>query len=193
MGLMAEGLGLEPGLLTRHFGDGAMSLTKLIHYPPTPTGQAGVNAHHDAGFLTVLAPGPTPGLQVENQNGDWIDIPQVPGGLVINLGEMLQGMTGNYFVATPHRVITNEERYSAGYFHGPTLDTPLAPLPLDQRFFDAVRDSPHHAEAGWMALREETEAGVGDIASAHRPGTYGEQLWNYFSRSYPDNMARFYG
>lgn len=190
--ILTTGLGLDSGHLTAHFADTPMSLTKLIHYPPTPSGQAGVNAHHDAGFLTVLAPGPTPGLQVQNGNGDWIDVPAVPGGFVINLGEMLQGMTGNYFVATAHRVITSEERFSAGYFHGPSLHTPLDRLPLDERFIQAVEDSPFHSDAGFMARREETEAGVGDIASTHKPATYGEQLWNYFSRSYPDNMARFY-
>lgn len=190
--ILTTGLGLPAGSLTSHFADTPMSLTKLIHYPPTPDGQAGVNAHHDAGFLTVLAPGPTPGLQVQNGDGDWVDMPSVPGGFVINLGEMLQGITGNYFVATAHRVITSQERYSAGYFHGPSLQTPLDRLPLDARFADAVSASPFHSDAGFMARREETEAGVGDIGSRHKPDTYGEQLWNYFSRSYPENMARFY-
>ena len=32
------------------------------------------------------------------------------------LGEMLQSMTGNYFVATTHRVVATEERYSSAYF-----------------------------------------------------------------------------
>ena len=31
--------------------------------------------------------------------------------------EMLQAMTGNYFVATTHRVITREARLSSAYFH----------------------------------------------------------------------------
>ncbi len=190
---LSEGLGLGPDHLQRFFGQQPMSLAKFIHYPPTPDGQAGVNAHHDAGFLTVLAPGPTPGLQVENQEGRWIDVPVVANSFVINLGEMLQGVTGNYLVATPHRVISKQERFSTGYFHGPSLDTPLTPLPLDARFRDAVAASPRHAEAGFMARKHETESGVGDMQSDHRPDTYGEQLWNYFSRSYPENVARHYG
>ena len=190
---LSVGLGLDARHLEGFFGDMSMSLAKFIHYPPTPDGAAGVNAHHDAGFLTVLAPGPTPGLQVQNQDGDWIDVPIVENSFVINLGEMLQGVTGNYLVATPHRVISELERFSTGYFHGPSLDTPLARLPLDKRFADAVAASPHHADAGFMARKHETESGVGDMRSDHKPDTYGEQLWNYFSRSYPDNMARHYG
>ena len=42
-------------------------------------------------------------------------------------------------------------------------------------------------------MKEETEAGVGDMASHHKPAVYGEQLWNYFSRSYPDNVSKHYG
>ena len=175
-----------------YFGDQPMSLTKLINYPPTPKGQAGVNAHHDTGFLTLLATGPVPGLQVQNPAGAWIDVPPRPDGLVVNLGELLQAMTGNYFVATKHRVITDRRRRSAAYFHGPSLDARLEALPLDRSFRDAVAASDRHVGAGFMAQRAETEAGVADMSSAHRPDTYGEQLWNYFARSYPELMERHY-
>ncbi|MGE5145276.1 MAG: isopenicillin N synthase family dioxygenase [Candidatus Eiseniibacteriota bacterium] len=192
LSLMALGLGLPEDHFERLFGHERMSLTKLIRYPETPPGQFGVNAHHDTGFVTVLAPGETPGLEVENAAGQWIPVPLVPGSFVINLGEMLQAMTGNYFVATPHRVVTRTPRYSAAYFHGPSLDTPLLPLPLDKRFAEAVATSPRHAGAGFMAQRDETASGVGDMQSRQHPALYGEQLWNYFARSYPENMKRHY-
>ena len=190
LSLMARGLGLPDDHFAEMFGDGAMSLTKMISYPPTPDGGAGVNAHHDAGFLTLLAPGTVPGLQILDADDEWVDVPIVEGTLVMNLGEMLQAMTANYFVATPHRVITNEARLSTAYFHGPRLDTEVAVLPLPSRFAEAVEASPRHRSAGFMASAEETGGGVGDMASSHRPSTYGEQLWNYFVRSYPDNVRR---
>lgn len=193
LGMLSLGLGLGEHHLDTLFGDEEMSLTKFIRYPPTPDGAAGVNAHRDAAFLTVLCPGPTPGLQVQNHAGDWIPVPSVPGSFVINLGEMLQGITGNYLVATPHRVVTDEERYSAAYFHGPSLDTPLDLLPLDPRFAEAVAASPYHATAGFMGRRQENEAGVADMASSYKAATYGEQLWNYFCRSYPENVRAHYG
>ena len=193
MGALWRGLGLPDEHLERFIGSRPMSLTKFIHYPATPPDAAGVNAHHDTGFLTVLSPGSVPGLQVQNPAGDWIDVPRVAGSFVVNLGESLQAMTGNYLVATPHRVISAAERYSTAHFYGPSLDAPLDPLPLADRFAEAVAASAHHAGAGFMARKEETEAGVGDMASSYRPGTYGEQLWNYFARSYPDNVAHHYG
>ena len=188
--LLALGLGLADVHFRSLFGVRPMSLTKMIHYPPTPADQAGVNAHHDTGFLTVLAPGPVAGLQVQNPEGEWIDVPAVPGAFVVNVGEMLQAMTGNYFVATPHRVIADEERLSTGYFHGPSLDTRLEPLPLPPEFAEAVSRSARHASAGFMASAEETDAGVGDMGSSQRAQTYGDQLWNYFRRSYPDRVAQ---
>lgn len=190
--VLALGLGLDEQHFKNYFGDEPMSLTKLISYPPTPAGHAGVNAHHDTGFLTILAAGSTPGLQVECPSGAWIDVPIVPGSFVVNLGEMLQAMTGNYFVATPHRVITNEARMSAGYFHGPSLDAPLDALPLDARFADAVAASPRHASAGFMAGRDDTDAGVADMQGDLQVDTYGQQLWNYFERSYPDLVGHHY-
>ena len=190
--LLALSLDLEENHFDRLFGTERMSLTKLIGYPETPPGEFGVNPHHDAGFLTLLAPGRTPGLEIENAAGNWIPVPVVPDSLVLNLGEVLQKMTGNYFVATPHRVVTREPRLSAGYFHGPSLNMALDPLPLARRFAEAVACSPRHAGAGFMTQRDETEAGVAPMQSKHHPGTYGEQLWNYFARSYPDNVARHY-
>lgn len=193
LSLFAVGLGLDAGHFCAAFDDNSMSLTKFINYPPTPDGAAGVNAHHDTGFVTLLAAGLTPGLQVLDPTGDWIDVPVVPDSFVLNIGEMLQAMTGNYLVATAHRVITAEPRMSAAYFHGPSLDTALDPIQLDQWYIDAVAASERHSAAGYMATKEQTEAGVGDMGSVSHTDTYGDQLWNYFARSYPDMMQHHYG
>jgi isopenicillin N synthase-like dioxygenase len=189
MAAMCVGLGLDADHLDRLFGERRMSLVKLIHYPATPPGEAGVNAHHDAGFLTLLWQPEVEGLQAQNQDGEWIDVPPSSDRIVVNLGEILQSMTGNYFVATNHRVVSPRERFSSGYFHGPDLRTRLDPLPLDPRFTEAVAASPHHRQAGFMAKRDELLAGARGQGSTPTE-TYGEQLWNYFCRSYPDLVAR---
>jgi isopenicillin N synthase-like dioxygenase len=191
MEAMSIGLGLDPDHLRVLFGERPQSFVKLISYPPTPAGEAGVNAHHDAGFLTLLAQHEVGGLQAQSPDGEWIDVPPRPGTFVVNLGEMLQAMTGNYFVATTHRVIATQARLSSGYFHGPDLRTSLAPLALDDRFATAVAASPRHASAGFMARREELLDGQAVTAGAS-PEIYGQQLWNYYVRSYPDNVRAHY-
>jgi isopenicillin N synthase-like dioxygenase len=189
MAAMSVALGLPADHLDRLFGERRMSLVKLIHYPPTPPGEAGVNSHHDTGFLTLLWQHEVGGLQALNPDGEWIDVPLRDGAIVVNLGEMLQSMTGNYFVATTHRVIATEERLSSGYFHGPDLRTPLDPLPLDESFGLAVAGSARHRDAGFMARRDELLGGErGTHSSA--ADRYGEQLWNYFVRSYPELVRR---
>jgi isopenicillin N synthase-like dioxygenase len=188
--VFSVGLGLERGHLRAVFGAQPLSFVKLISYPPTPPDSAGVNPHHDAGFLTLLLQHDTGGLQVCNPAGEWIDVPPRRDAFVVNIGEMLQEMTGNYFVATTHRVIAAEARQSSAWFHGPDLVTSLAPLALDPSFAIAVAASPRHTGAGFMARRNEIESGVDGIAGSSGAGVYGQQLWNYYCRSYPDNVAR---
>ena len=188
--VFSVGLGLEPDHLRYVFGDRPLSFVKLINYPPTPPDGAGVNPHHDAGFLTLLLQHDAGGLQVCNPDGEWIEVPPRRDAFVVNIGEMLQEMTGNYFVATTHRVIADQSRHSSAWFHGPDLATRLDPLPLDASFGEAVVASPRHAGAGFMARRSEIESGVDGIESRAGAGVYGQQLWNYYCRSYPSNVAR---
>ncbi len=188
--VFSVGLGLEPDHLRAVFGERPFSLVKLISYPPTPPDGAGVNPHNDAGFLTLLLQHDVGGLQVRNGDGEWIDVPPRRDAFVVNIGEMLQEMTGNYFVATTHRVIAGEARQSSAWFHGPDLATRLDPLPLDGSFAAAVAASPRHADAGFMARRSEIESGVDGTAGRRGAGVYGQQLWNYYCRSYPENVAR---
>lgn len=185
MEILAIGLGLESDHFRTLFGERPLAFAKLISYPPTPPGEAGVNAHHDAGFLTILLQHGVGGLQARNSAGEWIDIPPMPGAFVVNLGEMLQAMTGNYFVATTHRVITTAARLSSAYFHGPDLRTKLDPIELDDRYVAAVEASSRHRRAGFMAKRDELLSGASGTRSTSAP-EFGEQLWNYYVRSYPE-------
>ena len=192
MGILALGLGLPERSFRDAFGERPLSLAKLISYPPTPPGEAGVNSHHDAGFLTVLLQHGVGGLEAQNPDGDWIAVPPMRGAFNINLGEMLQSMTGNYLVATTHRVVATDQRYSSAYFHGPDLRASLHTLDLDPRFAAAVAASPRHRDAGFMAKRDELLAGEGGTGSTP-VGEYGQMLWNYYARSYPEVLRAHYG
>jgi hypothetical protein len=67
----------------------------------------------------------------------------------------------------------------------------LEPLPLGAEYADAVAASPRHAEAGFMAKRHELLAGQGGTTSTSAD-VYGQQLWNYYLRSYPANVRAHY-
>ena len=117
----------------------------------------------------------------------------IPGSLVVNTGELLQLVTHNYFIATPHRVINNtSERYSSAFFYSPDLNTLLEPLALDSVYLDQVIASDRHRNEGLMASRAEMASGTNAMASHTRPGVFGEKYWQRWVRSYPDIARKFY-
>ncbi|MDO9173640.1 MAG: isopenicillin N synthase family oxygenase, partial [Actinomycetota bacterium] len=84
-----------------------------------------------------------------------------------------------------------EPRFSSAYFHGPDLRTPLEPLPVASRFAAAVAASPRHRDAGFMAERDELLGGTDGIAGRSAK-VFGQQMWNYYVRSYPDVVDAHY-
>lgn len=108
---------------------------RLIHYPFDEKVQdrPGIGAHTDYECFTMLLPD-QPGLEVMNEEGDWIDAPPFKEGaeeaLVINIGDMLEVLTAGQFVATSHRVRkVAHERYSFPLFFACDYDTLVKPLP----------------------------------------------------------------
>ena len=91
------------------------TLLRILHYPPLSgeeeEGAVRAAAHEDINLLTILPAANAPGLQVQEKDGNWIDVPANFGNLIINIGDMLQEASGGYFPSTSHRVInpTGEE------------------------------------------------------------------------------------
>ncbi|KAF3586145.1 hypothetical protein F2Q69_00025996 [Brassica cretica] len=61
------------------------------YYPPCPQPDLtlGLTKHSDNSFLTVLLQDQVGGLQVLHDQY-WIDVPHVPGALVVNVGDLIQ-------------------------------------------------------------------------------------------------------
>lgn len=115
---------------------------KIIRYPGAFTPhQQGVGAHKDSGLLTLLLQDQQTGLQVETHNG-WIDIPPVPGTLIVNMGEALELLSQGYLRAALHRVIrppSEQDRLSMAFFLCPRLDVTLTPLTLPTHLIPDAR------------------------------------------------------
>jgi len=189
-------LGMEENTLDERFGEKQKrtSMFKFIHYPGSSMDQ-GVGLHQDTGFLTLLMPGKVSGLEAQLPDGSFLPVDRVEGAFVVNIGEAMQLMTGNYFVATPHHVLATEKRYSTAFFYGPTVDSVLTPpLNIPEPFQTAVRNSPRHNTAGTMPSKEELEEGIVCTRKGRANlGTYGDMLWNYVSRAHPDVKEIHYG
>jgi len=189
-------LGMDENTLDERFGEKQKrtSMFKFIHYPGSAMDQ-GVGLHQDTGFLTLLMPGKVSGLEAQLPDGSFLPVDRVEGAFVVNIGEAMQLMTGNYFVATPHHVLATEKRYSTAFFYGPTVDSVLTPpLSIPEPLQNAVRNSPRHNTAGTMPSKEELEEGIVCTRQGRASlGTYGDMLWNYVSRAHPDVKEIHYG
>ena len=100
------------------------NLLRVIHYPPLLGSENSkairAAAHEDINLITLLVAGSEPGLQVLSQDGDWIDVSTSPDYIIINVGDMLQECSQNFYPSTTHRVINpsaqNISRYSMPFF-----------------------------------------------------------------------------
>ncbi|CAN1312113.1 1-aminocyclopropane-1-carboxylate oxidase homolog 1 [Linum perenne] len=102
--LLSEGLGLE----SNHLKDMGCPDTVgfvLHYYPPCPQPELAIACvhHTDIDFLTVIVQDEVGGLQVLHHNS-WIDVPYIPGALVVNIGDMLQLISNDKFISALHRV-----------------------------------------------------------------------------------------
>ena len=192
--IMSLSLGLEEAHIENVFGQCPSPYLKLIRYPHTREGASGVGTHKDSGFLTLLLQDNQAGLEAQANDDSWHPVDPLPNSLVVNTGELLQLITHNYFIATPHRVVNraSRERYSSAFFYSPDLTTRLDPLPISPDLIERVQQSKRHRNEGLMASRAEMAEGTGGMQSQIRPVVFGEKYWQRWVRSYPEIARKYY-
>jgi isopenicillin N synthase-like dioxygenase len=118
-------------------------LLKIIRYPgrDVRSGDQGVGAHKDSGFVTILLQDDVKGLQVESEDG-WIDAPPLRGSFVVNVGEILELASNGFLRANVHRVISpppGYDRLSVAFFLGGRLDATVPVLDLSPELATRAR------------------------------------------------------
>ncbi|MBK4994894.1 isopenicillin N synthase family oxygenase [Pseudomonas sp. S37] len=112
-----------------------ITIHRLNYYPPQhgpiSMKELGTGAHTDYGFLTILHQDDVGGLQVQNQEGDWISAPPIEDTFVVNIGDLVQTLTNDRYPATYHRVIntSGKSRYSIPFFIDMDYDAVVEPVP----------------------------------------------------------------
>ncbi len=152
--------------------DGPNSTVRLNHYPigdPVPEdqrndlaelGETALGYHTDPGLITLLLQDDTGGLQTQRRDETWIDVPPIPGTIVVNLGDAIQVQSNDYWRAAVHRVVpmTSRRRFSIPYFGNPSRITHVQPLteapgaaryrPFEWREFMTARSHDNYADLG---------------------------------------------
>ena len=132
---IAVGLGLDERWFAQNLTGDPLVLFRIFHYPPVPPGAPGwgVAEHTDYGLVTVLGQDSSGGLEVRGASG-WLSVPADPDAFVVNIGDMLERMTGGVYRSTPHRVrnVSGHDRLSFPLFVDPSWDAEVRPLPMDR-------------------------------------------------------------
>ena len=140
----------------RPFFDPPTTTLLLAHYPASLAqgpDEFGSAPHTDYGFSTFLAQDDVGGLQVQREDGSWIDVTPIPGTFVFNIGDMMARWTNEQFRSTRHRVInkdTSRDRYSIPIFFDPNLKAKIETLsnfvsPEHPSQFEPVRFGDYYA------------------------------------------------
>ncbi|KAL5705490.1 hypothetical protein ACHQM5_023788 [Ranunculus cassubicifolius] len=107
--IIDEGLGLRSG----YFNDELtkFQLLSINHYPPCPDPSLtlGLPKHSDPNLLTVLLQADISGLQVLDDEGEWISVEPIPNAFIVNLGHILQIISNGRLKSAEHRVVTNSK------------------------------------------------------------------------------------
>ena len=119
--------------------------TRVIHYPamkPTEDNMLRIGEHSDYGTITLLWDiNGVPGLEVQDIHGEWHHVPYVWDGVVVNIGDLLQRWTNDYFKSTKHRVnndYCHVPRFSMPHFVDPTPGTIVQNLTNNPSKYDPI-------------------------------------------------------
>jgi isopenicillin N synthase-like dioxygenase len=176
--ILMNGISLSLGLHESHvekaYTSDPLTLFRIFNYPARSiydekTYEYGVGEHTDYGFLTILKQDMSGGLQVRAQS-QWIDATPIPNSFVCNIGDMLDRLTGGYYLSAPHRVQhrTKHDRLSYVFFFDPNFNAEITPLKINPE----PRDN---------------QAERWDHASVHEfRGTYGDYLLAKVSKVFPE-------
>ena len=158
---IAEAIGVPSDHFTQMTRDGEL-LLRAIHYPANPPkDRLWASEHTDIDLLTILPCATADGLQVQNKQGEWIDIRVPENAFIVNGGDMLENITNGEFRSGVHRVVAKDgsyERYSIVLFVHPRSQDRLDPLPACISRTGGVKK---YANANRLELLEERLVDLG--------------------------------
>jgi isopenicillin N synthase-like dioxygenase len=123
---MARGLRLDDSFFVDRYSGNPVTSLRIREYPVSGTR---VDAVAGRGLLTIVKLGESAGQQVFF-DGQWIDVPALPGALLCYVGPVLERLTHGHYVSAAHRLSPGDARNrpSLSFEFEPASDAVLAPV-----------------------------------------------------------------
>lgn len=112
------------------------TMVRILRYPPLTgeeePGAIRAGAHEDIDFITLLPTASAAGLEIKPRGTEWQPVVAPDGAIIINIGDMLQELSGMQLPSTTHRVVNPEgadvdrPRLTAPQFCHPYPETVLS-------------------------------------------------------------------
>lgn len=122
--------------LSHMLKDNHRTLFRILRYPPLtgnePKDAVRAAPHGDINLITLLPAATEPGLQVQDNHGNWHDVKCDHGMIVVNVGDMLEECSQHWYRSTMHQVKNptgeeaKQERLSMPLFLHPRDDVRLS-------------------------------------------------------------------
>ena len=216
--LIAEALELPPTALDRFFDADQQHKLKIVKYPdrgalPASAAAAadpssanggdalavqGVGPHKDSMLTSyLLQASHHRGLQARNRAGRWVDVPPLPGTLVVAVGQGLEALTRGACAATAHRVHApapgSGPRFSVPFFQGVSYDAMFESADVPERVLEEKKA--WREQAAREAREQGRELDDDEVEFTFVKGRFthlGEAtLWNR-CKSHPDVAQRWF-
>ncbi|MFK7913217.1 MAG: isopenicillin N synthase family dioxygenase [Pseudomonadales bacterium] len=135
--VFAHALGVPDDFFaSRHHGEN--TTLRYLYYPSgaveqVQTGQMGAGAHTDYGSITLLFQDTVGGLQLQQDDGEWLDVPAIEDTVLLNTGDLMAHWSNDRYPSTMHRVAPQtggQNRQSIAFFVDP--DSSVAVQCLDR-------------------------------------------------------------
>lgn len=114
----------------------SMATLRLTRYPAVEADgplddELGIDAHTDAGFLTMLPANPVAGLWIRRPDETWFEPDQEPESFIVNSGDMVSRWSNGRLRSTMHRVknVSGRDRFAVPFFFDPRGDAVIECLP----------------------------------------------------------------
>ncbi|KAK4339095.1 hypothetical protein RND71_040557 [Anisodus tanguticus] len=120
--MVMESLGVEKYIEEQNESSNYVLIVNKYRKPTRDESGIGLAPHTDKNILTILFQIQVNGLQMQRENGQWVDVEFSPNSFVVLVGDVFEAWTNGRLHAPIHRVLMSgkdQERFSIGFFTFP--------------------------------------------------------------------------